>query len=54
MKRHLVLGLLAAALLGLPLLGSRYLVDLTTEVAIYALFALSLAAVAVRGAAAGR
>ncbi len=38
----LVLATVLGALLLAPLLGSRYLIDLSTEVLIYALFALSL------------
>ena len=43
-RRQRVMGLVLAlvALLCLPLWGSRYLLDLSTEVAIFALFALSL------------
>ena len=43
-RRQRVMGLVLAlvALLCLPLWGSRYLIDLSTEVAIFALFALSL------------
>jgi branched-chain amino acid transport system permease protein len=40
--RHGLALVVLLALLCLPLSGSRYLIDLTTEVAIYALFALSL------------
>jgi branched-chain amino acid transport system permease protein len=40
--RGLTLLGVVVALLCVPLLGSRYLVDLTTEILIYALFALSL------------
>ena len=36
------LVMVVAALLAIPLVGSRYLIDLSTEIAIYALFALSL------------
>ena len=42
MSRILALLVVGVALLCIPLLGSRYLVDLTTEIIIYALFALSL------------
>ncbi len=38
----IICGLIIISLLALPLLGSRYLVDVTTEILIYALFALSL------------
>ena len=38
----LILSAVLTALLLVPLLGSRYLIDLSTEVLIYALFALSL------------
>jgi len=42
-RRHLIASAIVVLLLALlPLAGSRYAVDLTTEVLIYALFALSL------------
>src|SRR4029077_18612726 len=42
-RRYLVASAIVVLLLALmPLAGSRYAVDLTTEVLIYALFALSL------------
>ena len=42
MRRALLLAAAALALAGVPLAGSDYLVDLTTEIAIYVLFATSL------------
>ena len=42
-RRHLIASAIVVLLLALvPLAGSRYAIDLTTEVMIYALFALSL------------
>jgi len=42
-RRHLVASAIIVLLLALvPLAGSRYAIDLTTEVLIYVLFALSL------------
>ena len=42
-RRHLIASAIVVLLLALlPLAGSRYAIDLTTEVLIYALFALSL------------
>lgn len=42
MKARIAIGAGAVVLLGLPLTGSDYLIDLTTEIVIYALFAMSL------------